>query len=379
MKKLVVISTSSVPAVGGSTILISNLLTEYPGEVHVISLFDKLGHEDLQLIPSYPVHRFTTPWSFVNEFAYRYYTYMRPLIIRFMVKKLNEIKADAVLAVYPTGFILDCAYEASKITGIRFWVHMHDLWEENTRENTLEYKLAKKKEQQILTQAEKVFCMTDVQAAYYHTKYNINPFILPHTIPSIKLKSHFKVNEDSKQIYNILYSGSVSWHMNEDALRTFVAAINMLPDNYKVTMLVKNNTDYLKQIGIYSPNITYKWVGTDEAFSIQKDADVLFLPLSFKNCSVNEVNTVFATKALDYLSSGTPILVFSPSSSFHNQSASRNSWAHIVDKDDPTVLSKEIINLCKNHDLQKKLLVGAKLEAQERSAKFHAEFLFNQL
>ena len=88
--------------------------------------------------------------------------------------------------------------------------------------------------------------------------------------------------------------------MNLDAVREFVKAIDLLPANYRVRMLVGGQRT-VQESGHLPRANQYGWVSREEAQKLIREADVLFLPLSFKNCSAEEVRTVFSTKTLDYL------------------------------------------------------------------------------
>ena len=106
--------------------------------------------------------------------------------------------------------------------------------------------------------------------------------------------------------------------MNADALNDLVACLDLLPDNFRVLMLTSLGDEECRAMGIRHPRIERDWVSVAESGRLVREADLLFLPLSFKNCSAEEVRTVFSTKTLDYLTSGVPILVYSPADSYHS-------------------------------------------------------------
>jgi hypothetical protein len=73
---------------------------------------------------------------------------------------------------------------------------------------------------------------------------------------------------------------------------------------------------------------------------LQSEAHVLVAPLSHKNCSIDEVRTVFSTKLLEYLIAGRPIVVFAPEDSYHAESARRGGWGgYVVSEDSPAALA----------------------------------------
>jgi glycosyltransferase involved in cell wall biosynthesis len=254
---------------------------------------------------------------------------------------------------------------------------MHDLWEENTI-TWFQKKLARKLEPLVMKESFKIFTMTSTQSLYYLKKYNINTQILPHTIPSCSLHPSPKQKENHKNI-NILFSGNISPSMNLDALQQFVSIVPLLPENYKVTMLIPLTLQQLKSYNLYHERIHYDWKSSSEARLIQQSSDILFLPLSFKNCSLSEVYTVFATKTLDYLISRTPILIFAPSQSFHAIDAKKKKYALVCDSDNENSLLSQIQILANNKNLRELLVQNALEEATNRSALLWANFLFENL
>jgi glycosyltransferase involved in cell wall biosynthesis len=101
-------------------------------------------------------------------------------------------------------------------------------------------------------------------------------------------------------------------------------------------------------------------------------AHLLVAPLSHKNCSLDEVRTVFSGKLLDYLVSGRPILVFAPEGAYHVQSARMNGWAYIVTEDSATALASAIPKVVNDESLSRELVRNALKEARLRNAKHHA-------
>ena len=133
----------------------------------------------------------------------------------------------------------------------------------------------------------------------------------------------------------------------------------------------------MKQLGLYRDRIEYDWKSISDVKKDMKEAHILFLPLSFKNCSLDEVKTVFATKTLDYLISGTPILQFAPENCFHTLSAKKGGWAHCVTIDDPQHLSQSLIQVVNDVDYCEDLVKNALSEAHARRGDIFANKLFD--
>jgi glycosyltransferase involved in cell wall biosynthesis len=117
----------------------------------------------------------------------------------------------------------------------------------------------------------------------------------------------------------------------------------------------------------------------EESRRLLREADVLFLPLSFKNCSADEVRTVFSTKTLDYLTSGVPILVYSPPDSYHSRSALEAGWGHVVQQEDTALLAGELQQLANDKTLRERTVGQALEEARRRRPRPWAESLESEV
>jgi glycosyltransferase involved in cell wall biosynthesis len=118
-----------------------------------------------------------------------------------------------------------------------------------------------------------------------------------------------------------------------------------------------------------------KYVSRAEVQRLQSEAHVLVAPLSHKNCSIDEVRTVFSTKLLEYLVAGRPIVVFAPEGSYHAESAGKNGWGYVVTEDSPAALAAAIERVITDENLAAALVRGALQEAWSRKAKHHAKRL----
>jgi glycosyltransferase involved in cell wall biosynthesis len=367
--KLAVVCLCMPPTVGGSGILINNLLREYPGEVEAISGAEYGSKIDPAFRPPWKTHclRFWPPLlqRAVDHLSRVHYF----LAQRFIYSRLKMIRPAVVLAACPEGLYFAAAFVACRKLRIPFWGHMHDLWLENLNRDPFKRSVALYWEPIIFREAKRIFCMTEMQRDYYGAKYDREFDILPHCVPGetvVPDRMTVRTKPPGAEIL-VLYTGSTSQGMNLDALKGFVACIDNLPANYKIKMLTAADAEGCRRLGIYHDRIEYAWVSVAESRRLVRECDVLFLPLSFKNCRADEVRTVFATKTLDYLVSGIPILAYSPPDSFHSTSARANGWAHVVDEDNPELLARGIRELAENSAIRQRVVDCALQEARRRA------------
>ena len=228
-----------------------------------------------------------------------------------------------------------------------------------------------------LREADKIFCMTDAQRDYYIDKYGGNYEIIPHCVPPDAGPSNgrpVRTKSPGEEI-RIVYTGNISRDMNRDAIQDLPACLDLLPENYRVTMLTSADSAAFAADGVSHPRMDWGWSSVTEARRRIAEADILFLPLSFKNCSPEEVRTVFSTKTLDYLTSGVPILVYSPATSYHSRTAKSHGWGHVVVNDSPDVLAQAMQTLAYDSELRARVVAGACEEAKRRNPRHWAKYL----
>jgi glycosyltransferase involved in cell wall biosynthesis len=218
--------------------------------------------------------------------------------------------------------------------------------------------------------------MTEAMQKYYKRKYGIQTALLPHSIREQDyLSAPVAMRPARMSKPTVLFVGAVSPSMNLDALKVLASASELLPSEYELLFCTSFDAALLNAMGIRSNRLQVKYVSRAEVQRLQAEAHVLVAPLSHKNCSPDEVRTVFSTKLLEYLISGRPIVVFAPEGSYHAESARKNGWGYVVTEDSPAALAAAITEVNTDQMLAAGLVRGALQEARSRSASFHAERL----
>jgi glycosyltransferase involved in cell wall biosynthesis len=379
--KILIVAQSFPPAVGGSSIILNNIFSDYKGEMMAIAGHPNFIQRDINFIAPCKTVYFSPLKLKILERYYepllKHLHFLLKLYIKYWAKKF---KPNVIFSHCPDIDFFICAFQVAEELNIPFYAHMHDLWEENHSPDSYNGYMAKIWEKRILIGAEKVFCMTEIQQEFYKKKYNRNAHLLIHSITESVLKNVQKqIRPVSNNIPKILFTGNVSPVLNLDSLKVFSNAVRLMPSTCEVTLCTSLTKSRLLELGIQAEDFIVKWVSRDEAQNLQKTTDILFAPLSFKNGGIDEVMTVYSTKLLEYLISGRPILIFAPINSFHWVSAQKYGWAHIVDVDTEEALRNGILELINDKELQNEVVANAFKEAERRRSSIQAENLLNMV
>jgi glycosyltransferase involved in cell wall biosynthesis len=376
---LTVVAPGFPPQVSGSAILLANLLSSYKGNLRAVAGYDYYLKFDLGfLAPCY------TRYLVLPRILPRVYQGLRirfPIMLCWSLQRsirrlIAALGTNVVLGAFPYDIYLVAAFLATRELHLPFYAYMHDLWLENMAEGTASARFAGKWEPVILRESTRVLCMTEAMQKHYEKKYGIQTDLLPHSISEQdypQAPAGIRPSRMSKP--TVLFVGSVSSQMNLDALKVLASASELLPQGYELLYCTSTDLATLKRLGIHSSRLQAIYVSRAEVQRLQSEAHVLVAPLSHKNCSINEVRTVFSTKLLEYLVAGRPIVVFAPEGSYHAESARKNGWGYVVSEDSPAALAAALEKVITDENLAAELVRGALQEAQSRNATRHAERL----
>jgi hypothetical protein len=379
MTKMIICRTLP-PIVVGSSILMQNLFDQCEEETIALGGWEAAANKD----PNFRWNNGPIKYLKFSNLIQKALDYklnrLYFLIVKWWINwQVKKYKPSSIFAACtPEGFWYVAAFIVAKKNKIPFYGHMHDLWEENCSKR-FHKKIARNYEHKIFLEANKIYGMTNHQIDHYYEKYGVYLDILPHTISPEKLeKNNFTLKIIKKENVKILYTGNISKNMNLQAVQLLVKAFNYLTTDLQIEFLTPLKLSQLQELGLFSDKIEYKWVSMEESRRKQAESDLLLLPLSFKNCSIDEVKTVFATKTLDYLVSGTPIFVLGPNISFHNWSAQTNGWGFTCSNEEPKQIAKAIENALID-SRRDQIVENAFNEAKKRNAKRWADKLMMDL
>jgi len=377
-KKLVITCAGFPPLVVGTPVLMANLFRAYRGKMEAVVGWEYGAKVDPAFTPPCRTHYLRFRPDILQRAMQRFKRLYFFIVRWFIYIQLKRLKPTAVFAAStPDGVFFVASFLACRKLKIPFWAHIHDMWHEGTEKGSFRGALAAQWEPVIFRDADRVFCMTEAAIAYYQAKYPRAYEMMPHCVPAdaeIPETIAVRTREPGENKL-ILYTGNISDDGNRDALAEFVKCIDSLPPEYKIKFLTSHSVERCKLLGLYHKRIEYGWVSVAESQRMIREADVVLLPLSFKNNFPAEIQTVFSTKTLDYLVSGTPILVFSPPYSYHTCSAKQRGWGHVVEEDGPQLLASRLQELATDTALRNKVVEKALEEARRRNPRDWADRL----
>lgn len=382
-KKFLIISSYAPPAISGTPLRMYNLLEYFPENSFCIltshfGIDNRVIEKGRWLKVNYfyfDTPKFTTIpqkeetcFQKIKKFVKKYsllkslvqlffWGYMPFNIVKRGKKIIQEENIELLLGYSDYGPALFSTYLLHKITKKPYFLYFYDLYYGNNF--SFPYRiLAYFLEPKLFESAEKIFVMSKGLQDYYQKKYKRKMILIRNSIPIPKSKPELKTN--SREPYKIIFTGTISW-LPVGAIKNLIKAINRLKKpKVQLWLYTPHNKKFLNDQGIFeSEKIIFDTALPSEILEIQRSADMLFIPLSFKTRYPLTINTSSPAKTCEYLISGRPILIHAPAGSDIAKYAKKHKFALVVDEENVEKLKQAIKRLVFDKELIKQLVNNA--------------------
>lgn len=235
-----------------------------------------------------------------------------------LVRRIEDFRPEAVLTV-SHDYMWTVAARYARIRNIPLHMIIHDDWETQmlrrrgwTSEITRLF--IRRSLKKAYRQAAGRFCVSPGMRETYKIRYGVDGSVL---YPNRGDDSPIAINRVTKKIPNsppaIAFAGSLYTDGACELLRK-VADIMVGKKGY-LDLYTKSPKSKLAELGLTQSSVRLMGFDPDgvPADQIAKNADLLFLPGSFRRSERTDVSTLFPSKLVDYTAIGLPILICSPS------------------------------------------------------------------
>ena len=276
---------------------------------------------------------------------------------------LAQEGCDVLIASTGAPHEMLAAYRACQVSGVAFVPYIFDYLGLAHTGDRRAYAL--RYEGEMLRGAAAIIVTNEFMGAEYRRLYGVES-----TIVRNPCRRHDLARLDAAppllpaDTFNIVYTGSV-YSAHYDAFRNLIAAVARL-DRADVAIHV-----YTPQLPLTLRNAGLQGAGfhvhgpVDHATSVllQRQADVLFLPLAFNSPIPETIMTSSPGKLGEYLAVGRPILVHVPPDSSSSWYFREHACGLVVDQRDPAVLAGALDRLLSDADLRAELSARALVQA----------------
>lgn len=367
-KTIVVLSTSVPPARSGQAIVLGRLLRDFGGEIHFFTDDEK----SLTLGEPAPVARVVRlqpllfglsmrAWPSALGYVNEHVGAMRPIRLRSdqVLRELKGARPSVIVACSGNPFDLPAAALVAKKTGAKLIAYLFDdpvfqCLPGRTRD------IVRRLEGLWTKVAAHIVCPNEALAAAIENRTGRTPTVIRNPIDgALSLEGQDAPEQVSRSPAMVVYTGAVS-ESQAEALARMSVLVSASRGKYEFHIFTDQTAAELAAFGIAGEAVyLHSYLPFEAIAARQRQADVLFLPLSFESRIQEALMTASPGKLGDYLASGRPILAHVPPGSFASDFLGHAGAALVVDDRSEGALERGLSLLVTDANLRARLVEKA--------------------
>lgn len=326
----------------GSPAILVSLLDYFDGKTAVAYCEKNFLHYSKKQHTKVPIYRLATlPMFWSLKSGYRIRKLLRifgfPILLLRGICAVRRFQPEVIVTVYYNWRWIISSFILGKLFGKPVVFYVHDLLSENYFESKLSW-VANSIESYLFKNSI-VVALHPGLARYLESKHGIIPEVLRHVVDG----EFLKIDRTSNLGYKVIGFAGAIYENNVKELRELSRVLESIPELELILFTSKDST-WLSENGIDPERIKVRFCESKHSLiDALSRCDLLFLPLSFEDhdsLTQKALSFAFPTKSIDYLLSGTPILVYSPSSFELTRFFKQHEAANVVTENRPGTLEK---------------------------------------
>ncbi len=366
--KFAFISHLLPPTWGGQTIMIYRVLKDFAPESYCLISPHNYDAEAFKGVYTrrLPARYYQLPADPQLKRGYRYGLQQargavnQPLGLMARARRIARIvkteNAQAIVAC--TGNLLDlpAGYLASRLARTSFYAYLFDYYSYQSVD-AIESFYAHRFEPWILKRAKGVIVPNEFLRDDLKARYGVEATVIHNPCDLSEYEKPLATGAKVDGL-EIVYTGAV-YSAHFDAFRNLLAGLDKLNRaDVKLHLYSASPVDWERE-GIRGPVELRGHREVSEIPSIQRRADILFLPLAFRSPYPALIRTSAPSKLGEYLAAQRPILVHAPADSFVAWYVREHRCGVVVDREDPAALAEAVKRLADDAELRNEISLRA--------------------
>lgn len=385
LPKTLILSAYAPPSPSGSGLMMYNLLSHLDPASYVILTSNKSTDQALekyrlgckyyyygtaatsfQFIAkqdtlSQKIRRFIKNFPITKFFAAIVLILWLPIrIARLATKIIRDEQVERIVVYTDIGLVLFAGFIASLLSKKPLVVYCFDLYVGNKQPWAFKL-LAYILEPLLFKRAKTIIVMCEGLEEIYKKRFNTPIEVIHNPIQSIPVVTEdYFIQPKQNSTFKIAFIGSVYWAQAQ-ALELLAIAVRTFPKgSIELLLYTPHNSGYLEGINLGEDEwIKHASCPPDQALAAMRQADLLFVGLSFHTPFPDLINSSAPGKFSEYLISGRPILVAAPKSSFIASHAKQFKAAFVLNEHTVEKYTTVINELISNASLKSQLVKSA--------------------
>jgi len=358
-KKALFVSDGCFPPVGGTSIILSNLLSAFSPDQVVLAGEQSYGTNlDNWDKPAYPIHYFEHPYKYNVKGS----KYLKWLALKQVMNEIEELiksyNISHLFGVFPNEFYLFAAAKVAAKLNLPFYSWFHNTYLDN--KSGVERIIARLVQPYIFKESKVIFTMSEGMTNYMRKKYpkfdsrfdsllHGFDFTMPETVPNLEINHPVR----------FLLTGNIN-HSNKDATERLCRSVIKSP-NHLLEIYSGTPPSMFRGMGIKGDNVKiHSFIPLKDLESKFSSFDIMLLPHGFEgNLSRAEYKTIFPTRTIPLLYSGKPILAHMPKDTNIYYFLNKYECSELVTNKNESYLENSIERLIQDVGYRKKIVRNA--------------------
>jgi glycosyltransferase involved in cell wall biosynthesis len=297
---------------------------------------------------------------------------------RIIRRIITHERCDAVVVCTGGREVFDfpAGYLAAKLSGARFYAYLLDQYSHMVA-YVMGNSFLRRFEPWVMRNATAVIVPNEFMRDEVKRRYHVDAVIVRNTcdVAAYEPNAEFKTKETGE--VSIVYTGGVG-PLHFDAFRNLIAAIDSLQrTDVRVHIYTLQTREQIDPAIVNAPAVVvHEHEPVSAMPDIQRQADILFLPLAFAPDYQEIIRTAAPGKICEYLSARRPVLVHAPADSFTSWYFREHDCGVVADANDPADVARALERLLGDAELRKRVSERAWDRAQSDFDLPHAQAKF---
>lgn len=288
-------------------------------------------------------------------------------------KWINDFRPDVIYTILGSNGLMDIVEQVERKFGVPMVVHIMDDWMSGAFRKGLLGPLQRRRMlgsvHRIVEKSSLRLGICDAMCDAYSERFGVSFQAFQNVVDTQAVARYATDSAVVNDPVRIVYAGSVFAYAQRQSLIECCQAIQALAsEDISVQLKIycpPSHIAGMEERFIVGPAINLHGPLTDDTdfFSTICNADILLIPVNFDRKSVDFIRYSMPTRVPAYLASGTPILVYGPSTAAQVQYADAAGWGLVTGNRDIDSLKEAMTCLIKDHSLRERLSAEARTTA----------------
>jgi len=272
---------------------------------------------------------------------------------RALARIVRDEKCEAVVACTGDVTLLPAGYLASRLAGVPFFAYIFDHYAYREWANPAARFWARRLERILMKGSAGVIVPNEILRDDLREHFGIEATVVHNSCEIADYESTPANVSPSNGDVKIVYTGDI-YEAHYDAFHTLLAALKLLDRaEVKIHIYTSRTIEELASVGISGSFVLHPHYALSEMPSIQREADLLFLPLAFDSPYPELVRTSAPGKLGEYLAARRPVLGHAPPDCFISWYLRTHQCGVVVDRRDAAHLARKIAEVLDDRQLQR--------------------------